>query len=128
MADTKQIHAHFVPTKSYFVSEAGKEIPITRESDAYDLLFGALSACLFATFDALAKKMRATWATVDFVVDGQKRESSPTTLEWVTIQVSATGVEDEEKFLRAFETATRYCSIYTTISQVAKMTWSVDFS
>ncbi len=127
MADAKHITASFVPGSWHFNTETGKKHLIDRESDAYDYLFGALSSCLFATFDALAKKMRVTWGQVDFVVDGEKRKESPPTLKWVSIKATAKGVEDEEKFLRAFETATRYCSVYTTISQVAEMTWSVDF-
>ena len=42
------------------------------------------------------------------------------TLEHVMIDVLAKGVNDQKKFERSFEIATRYCSVFNTISQVVK--------
>jgi putative redox protein len=86
-----------------------------------------LSGCLFSTFEEIAVKMRVGWEHVSFEVHGQKRDTVPTTLEQLSITVEATGVDNQQKFTKAFETATRYCSIYQTISGVSEMHWSVDF-
>lgn len=128
MADLKHIRSDFVPGHWQFVTDRGKSLTIDRESSPYDYLFGALSGCLFSTFDELAKKMKVGWEHVSFEVDGEKKAEPPTTLEWVTVTVVATGVDNQAKFTKAFETATRYCSIYTTISKVARMEWTVSFN
>lgn len=128
MAEHKHIRSDFVPGHWQFVTDGGKSLTIDKQSSPYDYLFGALSGCLFSTFDDLAKKMKVSWEHVSFEVNGEKRSEVPTTLAWVTVAVTATGVEDRVKFTKAFETATRYCSIYTTISQVARMEWSVNFA
>ena len=127
MPEKKHVRADFVPGHWQFVTDNDKSLTIDRQSSPYDYLFGALSGCLFSTFNDLAKKMRIAWEHVSFDVDGEKRDEPPTTLDWVKVTVKATGVDDQGKFTKAFETATRYCSIYTTISKVAKMEWTVEF-
>lgn len=128
MAEKKHIRADFVEGHWQFVTDRGKSLVIGSESSPYDYLFGALSGCLFSTFDDIAKKMKVGWEHVSFDIDGEKREEIPTTLRTVTVTVVATGVDNEKKFTKAFETATRYCSIYTTISQVSEMHWTVTFA
>ena len=128
MAEHTHIRSDFVPGHWQFVTDGGKSLTIDRESSPYDYLFGALSGCLFATFSDLAVKMKVGWEHVSFEVDGEKRTESPTTLEWVTVKVVATGVDNQGKFTKAFETATRYCSIYETLSKVARMEWTVRFN
>ncbi len=71
--------------------------------------------------------MRVSWEHVSFEVHAEKREDVPTMLRELSITVEATGVDNQKKFSKAFETATRYCSIYQTISGVSEMHWSVDF-
>lgn len=127
MGDKKHIRADFVSGHYQFATDKGASFTIGEESRPYDFLLGALSGCLFSTFEELAEKMRVSWEHVSFDVNGEKRESVPTTLQQVSITVVATGVESQPKFLKAFETATRYCSIYQTISCVSEMHWSVDF-
>ncbi|MCK9548024.1 MAG: OsmC family protein [Sphaerochaeta sp.] len=128
MANVKHIRADFVPGHWQFVTDRGKSFAIESGSSPYDYLFGALSGCLFSTFADLARKMKVAWEHVSFEIDGEKRSEVPTTLDWVTVKVTATGADDQAKFTKAFETATRYCSIYTTISKVARMEWSVTFA
>lgn len=128
MANVKHIRSDFVPGHWQFVTDKGKNFTIESGSSPYDYFFGALSGCLFSTFADLARKMKVAWEHVSFEIDGEKRAEVPTTLEWVTVKVTATGVDDRVKFTKAFETATRYCSIYTTISKVARMDWSVSFA
>ncbi|MGE4583954.1 MAG: OsmC family protein [Sphaerochaeta sp.] len=127
MGDKKHIRADFVPGHYQFATDAGASFEIGKSSAPYDYLLGALSGCLFKTFEELAVKMRVGWEHISFDVKGEKREEVPTTLQEVYIVVEATGVDNQQKFSKAFETATRYCSIYQTISHVAEMHWSVDF-
>jgi len=122
----KHIRADFIPDHYQFTTDKGETFDFGATAP-YDYLLGALAGCLFATFVDLATKMKVSWEHVSLEVDGTKREESPTTLESCTVAATATGVADEKKFLKAFETATRYCSIYQTISKVSEMHWSVDF-
>nr|WP_321306351.1 OsmC family protein [uncultured Sphaerochaeta sp.] len=127
MGEKKHVRADFVPGHYQFVTDKGSSFEIGPSSAPYDYLLGALSGCLFATFVELATKMRISWEHISFDVDGEKRDDPPTTLKLLHITVQATGVDNQKKFLKAFETASRYCSIYQTISQVSEMDYSVDF-
>ncbi len=127
MGEKKHIRADFVPGHYQFTTDKGSSFEFNPDSAPYDYLLGALSGCLFKTFEEVAVKMRISWEHISFEVNGNKRDAVPTTLEEVIITVQASGVENQQKFLKAFETATRYCSIYQTISHVSEMSWSVDF-
>ncbi|MDD3929770.1 MAG: OsmC family protein [Sphaerochaeta sp.] len=127
MGEKKHIRADFVSGHYQFSTDKGSSFEFGPESAPYDYLLGALSGCLFKTFEEVAVKMRISWEHVSFEVNGTKRDAVPTTLEEVVITVQASGTDNQQKFLKAFETATRYCSIYQTISQVSRMSWSVDF-
>lgn len=126
MGDKKHIRADFVPGHYQFSTDKGIAFPIG-ETAPYEYLLGALSGCLFYTFEELAGKMRFSWEHISFEVNGEKREEVPTTLKEVHLGITATGVDNESKFLKAFETATRYCSIYQTLSHVSEMHWDVTF-
>ena len=128
MGEMKHVTAEFVPGTWKFTTDGGSTFPIGKTSSPYDYLMGALSGCLFSTFNDLAIKMKVEWEHVSFEINGEKKETPPTTFEWVTIDVLAKGVSDEARFTKAFETATRYCSIYTTVSKVAEMKWNIEFA
>ncbi|WP_320129213.1 OsmC family protein [uncultured Sphaerochaeta sp.] len=127
MSEKKHIRADFVHGHYQFNTDKGAVYEIG-ETAPYDYLLGALSGCLFVTFEALAVKMQVAWEHISFEVNGIKRETPPTTLKDCTITATVTGCDDHPKCLKAFETATRYCSVYQTISQVAEMHWTVNFS
>lgn len=93
----------------------------------YELLFAALSGCLYDTFASVAEKMKVTLPPVVFDISGVKRDAEVATLESCFIQVTVSGKADEKKIQKAFETATRYCSIFHTLSLVASMEWSIEF-
>lgn len=95
--------------------------------EPYDLLFGALASCLYATFLDVAKKKKINFESVHIVVTGEKRTEVPTTLTWVDTKMLVKGAEKEKGLEKAFELATKYCSIYQTLAQVADMTWSIEF-
>ncbi len=93
----------------------------------YDMLFGALASCLYATFLDVAKKKRIGFDKVTMAVTGEKREEVPTTLTWVHVSVVVYGAEKTNGLETAFKLATEYCSIYETISKVAKMSYEIAF-
>lgn len=85
----------------------------------YDLTYGAISACFSATLIAYAKKKQLNIKQVSVVMDGKKRETVPTTLE--TIDMDVTVISDLSKqevdylVQRAFEK----CSMVQTFVKVA---------
>lgn len=127
MEEHRHIRADFVPDHFQFSTPDGKAYEIG-STGPYEYLLGALSGCLFKTFDSLAKKMQVSWEHVSMEIEGIKRDEKVAMLKDVIIEVTATGVEDQAKFTKAFETATRYCSIYETLSKVARMEWTVSFN
>ncbi len=95
--------------------------------EPYDLLFGALASCLYATFLDVAEKKKIGFESAHIEVTGEKRKEVPTVLTWVDTKITVKGAEKEKGLEKAFELATKYCSIYQTIGQVAEMTWSIEF-
>jgi len=115
--------------KGEMVVESGS-LPLGIEKGTfapYDMLFGALASCLYATFLDVAEKKKINFESAHIVVTGEKREAVPTTLSWVDTKIIIKGAEKEKGLEKAFELATKYCSIYQTIGHVADMTWSVEF-
>jgi putative redox protein len=95
----------------------------------YDMLFGALASCLYATFAGVAKKKRLTYSDCNLEVVGEKREEIPTHLTWGTVKMTFTGVpeKDQKGIIKSCELAGKYCSIYYTLEQVAKLNIEVIF-
>lgn len=103
------------------------------EGDAkpYELLFGALASCLYATFLDVVEKKKLKFEACTINVTGEKRTIVPTTLEWVKVEFTikgASNLENKEKaFTKSADLATKYCSIYQTIAQVAEMEHTIQF-
>lgn len=93
----------------------------------YDLLLGALSACFRATLYEILTKRKEAFPEMEIIVSGEKRKDVPTTLEWVRMDISVSGVENQEQFLRNINLASKYCSIHETLSKVAEMSHEVHF-
>ncbi|MDK2867006.1 MAG: hypothetical protein PWP51_1106 [Clostridiales bacterium] len=93
----------------------------------YDMLLGALGACLYATFLDIVNKKRLTFEEAAISIDGVKRSTVPTTLETVNVAVTITGASKEKGFDQALQLATEYCSVYQTISKVAEMSYTLNF-
>ena len=93
----------------------------------YDMLLGALSSCFYYTLLEIYEKRNTEIPVIEIVVTGQKREKTPTTLEWVNMDITVFGQADEKQFLRFVDLAAKYCSIHETISKVATMTHAVHF-
>ncbi|MDX1359230.1 MAG: OsmC family protein [Clostridia bacterium] len=93
----------------------------------YDMLFGALATCLYSTFLDVIQKKRITFESSNVIVTGEKREDIPTTLKWVNVVIEIKDASNEKGILKAAELAKKYCSVYETISKVAKMNIEVKF-
>ncbi len=96
----------------------------------YDMVLGGLGGCLNHTFQSVLDKKKIKIHGVKYAIDGIKRDEVPATLKTVNITVTVTGVdEDDQKAVhKSFDLATRYCSVFQTISQVAEMHYDVIFN
>ena len=97
------------------------------EAAPYDLLFGSLASCVYATFLDVVLKKRLPFEGCTMRVSGEKRETVPMTLKKVNVIFEVKGATKESAFLKSAEIATKYCSIYQTIAQVAEMSYEVVF-
>ena len=96
------------------------------EAKPYDMLQGALAACLHSTFLDILEKKRIGLDFARYEISGVKRETPPTTLESVVIKVTLPKGH-EEALRKSMDLATKYCSVYTTISKVAEMQLELVF-
>ncbi len=95
----------------------------------YDMVLGGLGGCLNHTFQTILDKKKIKVHGVNYAIEGIKREEVPTTLKQVDIDVTINGADEDKKLQieKAFDLATKYCSVYQTIANVAKMNTSVKF-
>lgn len=95
----------------------------------YDMLLGALSSCLYATFLGVVEKKRLTFDHCDITVKGEKRTEIPTTLKWCQVEMTIRGanLSKSKHYIEAANLAGEYCSIYQTLSNVADMSIEVIF-
>lgn len=93
----------------------------------YNLLFGALASCFYATFLSIANKKRLTFASATVEISGRKRDDKIATLEYVKIVLTIKDPSDEAQMLRSAELGAQYCSVHETVSKVAKVDLEVKF-
>lgn len=93
----------------------------------YNLLFGALGACFYATFLSIVEKKRLTFEKATVEISGRHRDAQIATLEYVQIKITIYKPSDEKQFTRSVELGAKYCSIHETISQVAQIEEVVEF-
>ncbi len=93
----------------------------------YDMLQGALAACLHATFLSILIKKRLIIDSARYIINGDKKEEIPTTLTNVNIEVYIRSGDNAQQIIKSFDLATKYCSIYNTIAHVATMSYQVHF-
>lgn len=96
--------------------------------EPYDLLLGALGSCLYSTFLDIAVKKRITYDRLEMRITGEKRTEIPSTLKWVNVDVTVVNPAKQHGLDQALKLATEYCSVYTTISKVAEMSYSLSFA
>lgn len=93
----------------------------------YNLLFGALGACLYYTFIDIVNKKRLVFSGADLEISGTKRTEVPGTLETVNIKIIIKDADNEKQFLRSVELAEKYCSVHETVAKVATITTEIEF-
>lgn len=91
----------------------------------YDMTYGALASCLYATFLGVSKERGLIIISGDLYVDGTKRSTVPTTLEHVIIEAKIETESEMSEVEKAFDEATKRCSMFQTIAKVAEMEWHV---
>lgn len=97
------------------------------EFKPYQLLLGALGSCFYSTFLGIVKKKHLTFSDAEMEISGKKRDTVPTTLEHVILKMTIVNPSNDVGFLKSAELAGKYCSIYQTISKVAKIDLEVSF-
>lgn len=127
MGTKNHVQAHFTPEHQEFTSNDGR-IHEYGTTGPYDYLLGALSGCLYHTFKSLAVKFRIEWEDLQFEVNSEKRDDTPQMLKEVHLDAVIKSSSDQATVTKCFETSTRYCSVYQTISKVAEMHWSLKFA
>ncbi len=130
MGERTHIISKYTEKGGHLFSDSGSTVELGRAKGAfvaYELLLGALSHCLFSTFKSLAEKMQVEYDGLDFDIVGVKRDEKVATLETCDLNISATGIVDKSKFEKAIEISTRYCSVFQTLSHVAKMSWTINY-
>ncbi len=95
--------------------------------EPYDMLFGALGSCYYSTFLDVAKKKRIDFDYAEIHIEGVKRDTPPTTLEWVKVKLDITNSSNNLGLEKAAALAAKYCSVYVTISKVADISWEINF-
>lgn len=96
----------------------GKE----KEAGPYDLLLMSLGSCLYSTFEDIIAKKKLTFEKLEIDISGEKRTEVPTTLEYCNVVFTAkTDEKNKKAFIKSLKLACKYCSIYSTLSNVAGM-------
>lgn len=124
---TREINATFNANRRFFKTRLGSEFAFTPVTGPYEYLLGALSGCFYATLADIAERNGVSWNEIQIKVQGEKRSTSPTTLEHTALCITAKGVNDKEGFKKDVEEAAATCSIYATISKVSCMEYSIAF-
>src|SRR6056297_2132887 len=93
--------------------------------EPYDMLFGALGSCYYSTFLDVAKKKRIDFDHAEIHIEGVKKDTPPTTLEWVKVRLDVKNSSNNLGLEKAASLAAEYCSVYVTISKVADISWEI---
>ena len=96
---------------------------------AYEMVLGGLGACVNHTLQSILDKKKIEIHGLNYEIEGVKRDDVPATLETVEVNITISGVEesDQKKVQKSVDLASRYCSMYATLSEVASMTTNVHF-
>ncbi|QWC00399.1 OsmC family protein [Mycoplasmatota bacterium] len=93
----------------------------------YNLLFGALGSCFYATFLSVAKKMRLTFDDASVEVSGFKSDPEMKVLDNVEMTLEIKNPSDKDRLTKAAKLGTQYCSIHEMVSKSAKIKLNVEF-
>lgn len=85
----------------------------------YDMTYGAIASCLYATYLNLLTEKHLTIRGADVDISGVKREMIPTTLEDITIKITVYSDEELDVLQYTFNQALATCSMVQTFKHVA---------
>ncbi|MCF0114511.1 MAG: OsmC family protein [Erysipelotrichaceae bacterium] len=100
----------------------GFTIKIGREEGSvapYDMTYGAIASCLYATYLDLIEEKHLVIKGADIDISGIKREMIPTTLEELTIKITVYSDEELDILQHTFNQALATCSMVQTFKLVA---------
>lgn len=128
----QQVSAHLSFKKNFqgTLHLADGEIAIginPNEAKPYDLLQGALVACLHSTLLDILVKKRIEIESVEYEVKGEKRDDEPSMLQAVTVSATFPAHPKADQIIKSMELACKYCSVYNTLAHVAEMKTEVIF-
>lgn len=108
------------------VHGAGADIHVEKGLiEPYDMTFGALASCFYSTLLGIVEKENLNIQKAKITVTGDKRETVPTMLSWVHLDVELFSGEDAEKLKSCVQQASETCSMFQMISHVAEMSWNL---
>lgn len=109
------------------VHGAGADIQVKKDRiEPYDMTFGALASCFYSTFLSIAEKEGCSVHKAKITVTGEKRETVPTMLSRVHLEIILFSNEETEKLTACVKAASETCSMYQMISHVAQMSWNLQ--
>lgn len=100
---------------------------LAHQASPYKLLQAALISCLHSTFLEIIAKKRLSVESVSYQSAGFKRDEVPATIETLHLDIHVKGIKNKVATEKSFELASKMCSIYSTISQVGKITYTIHF-
>ena len=87
----------------------------------YDMTFGAVASCFYATFLGVLKEHGVTVRSAEVTVDGRKRTEVPTTLEYLKLTLQPETDASKEELEACMQEALGKCSMVATIKAVAQV-------
>lgn len=121
----RRVRCTFYPDEKFFVSN-GKEYHYSNTTGPYEYLLGALGGCFYSTLES-ESGFSCSWNYITIDIAGRKRETSPTTLEYALMKITVNGCENKDEFSRLVEKTKKDCSIFITLSKVAKIDSTIVF-
>lgn len=126
------VKVNFPRTFSGILETAGTTVDIGFSKDgrlgSYDMLLGALGCCFNYHIVHHADKVKLDYKSVELAIHGQLRQSVPDTMEKITMDLTAHGVEDKEGFRQVVAKSTEECSVHATLSKVEDITLNLNFA
>ncbi len=87
----------------------------------YDMTYGAVGSCFYATFLEVAREHGITVASAEVTVEGRKRKTVPSTLEYLKLTLRPESDAEREDLEACMEEALNKCSMAATIRAVAEV-------
>ena len=92
----------------------------------YDMTYGAIASCLYAAYLGIAKAKDVYVRNAHVSIDGRKRTTVPTTLEYLSIHMVVDTDAEEEAVKACMDQAILNCSMVQTFARVAEIDYSVE--